>query len=308
MGHKSINGDQVLAGPTSISVSETQQADSDLSKISQSFANSATEGDPYHRMTYSVNNYKDAVISWRLPNGSAVQMYVNPENIDISENKNIVNRRVKGGYLIQYWGEELTQITLSGTTGSSGVVGVNILRDIYRSENRGFDVIAAQLQNEVEDSSQSLLSGESTANYLQRLAVEKYNRQFLLRPSLASLAASVIMFYQGVQYKGFFKSFTVRELASKLGLFDYTMVFMATETRGRRKNFLAWHKEPMADDFAGQLINGVGNSLRSALGLANQPPESFSPATAPYTFGGNSVSSGLGLTNQRITQNNTIFL
>ena len=80
------------------------------------------------------------------------------------------------------------------------------------------------------------------------------------------------------------------------------MSFTATETRGQRKNFMAWHKEPLADDLAGQLINGVGNVIRGAVGLNPQPPESFHPANAPYTFGGSSISGSAGI---RSAQTNT---
>ena len=126
---------------------------------------------------------------------------------------------------------------------------------------------------------------------------------------MASLATSVLLFYQGVQYKGFFKEFTMTESTSKLGLFDYSTTFMSTETRGQRKNFMAWHKEPMADDPAGQIINGIGNSIRGAFGLTPQPPESFHPATASYSFGGNSLVSSLGLSNSPLLEENRpIFL
>ena len=246
---------------------------------------------PNYRAALEVNNRNEQVMTWRLPNGGAVQMYINPENFMVKDSKQITETRTKGGFVIQYWGENLTQLTLSGTTGSSGIRGINVLRDIYRSENRGFELIASQLVGDIEKvkSSISLTGGPGLGTALEDAALELQKRNFLLRPSLASLAVNVLLFYQGVQYKGFFKDFSVTESVAKLGLFDYQISFTAVETRGQRKNFMAWHKEPMADNIPGQLINGIGNAIRGAFGLSPQPPEVFHPGNAPYTFGESSV-------------------
>ncbi len=90
---------------------------------------------PHVRSGIGITDREGQIMSWRLPNGSSVKMYINPENFVIRESKQITNTRTKGGFVIQYWGENLTELTLSGTTGSSGVRGINVLRDIYRSEN-----------------------------------------------------------------------------------------------------------------------------------------------------------------------------
>ena len=106
-------------------------------RISQ--ISSALDRSPNYRAAHEVNNRNSQVMTWRLPNGSAVQMYINPENFVVRDSKQITETRTKGGCVMQYWGEKLTQMTLSGTTGSSGIRGINVLRDIYRSENRGFE-------------------------------------------------------------------------------------------------------------------------------------------------------------------------
>lgn len=262
---------------------------------------------PNYRTAFEVNNRNEQVMTWRLPNGGAVQMYINPENFVVRDSKQISETRTKGGFVIQYWGENLTKLTLSGTTGSSGIRGINVLRDIYRSENRGFELIAKQTVADIEQvgSNLSLTNGPDIGTALEDTALELQKRNFLLRPSLASMAVNVLLFYQGVQYKGFFNDFTVTEGISKLGLFDYNISFTSLETRGQRKNFMAWHKEPMANDIPGQLINGIGNAIRGTFGLAQQPPESFHPATAPYSFGETSLVSSLGILNN---QERSIFL
>jgi hypothetical protein len=256
------------------------------------------ERTPHYRTAYEVNRRDEQVMTWRLPNGSAVQMYINPENFVVRDSKQITETRTKGGFVIQYWGENLTKITLSGTTGSSGIRGINVLRDIYRSENRGFELIAAQLVGDIEQvkSNLSLSTDPQLGRQLEYAALELQERNFLLRPSLASLAINVLLFYQGVQYKGFFNDFAVTESVSKLGLFDYAISFTSVETRGQRKNFMGWHKEPLADDVPGQIINGIGNAVRGFFGLSAQPPESFHPAQAPSSFGQSSLAPSLGIT------------
>jgi hypothetical protein len=272
--------------------------DSDLNKFANAAADTlqALQPFPNMRMGSGITNRDQQIISWRLPNGTAVQMYINPQRLSIQDNKAINTIRTKGGFVVQYWGNELTQITVEGTTGSSGIKGINILEDIYNAENRAFELVAqAQTSTLIDRISGGGGSDADLADsILPQLSADLNNRNFILRPSLASLATSILMFYQGVQYKGFFKGFSVNESTDQLGMFNYTMNFVATEKRGKRDNFMSWHKEPMADDLAGQLINGIGNSLRRTFGLSDQAPESFHPENAPLTFGGNSLAAQLG--------------
>jgi hypothetical protein len=261
---------------------------------------------PNTRFAQGISNRDSQVMTWRLPNGSSVQMYINPENFVVAESKLITPMRTKGGYVVQYWGDNLTKLTLSGTTGSSGVKGVQVLRDIYRAENKAFELVAATQAGDF----QTLLEGVNindagiTGTLFNEAAKLTRERNFILRPSLASLALSILLFYQGVQYRGFFTEFTVTESVSKLGLFDYNLSFTVTEIRGKRDNFMAWHKEPLADDLGGQLISGalnsVGNAIRGAVGLPQQAqnPTQFHPENAPLTFGGSAFAAALGIEDQ----------
>jgi len=286
-------GSPVIAGATAGTAAPAEEITED--QVIQ--ATQALSRFPHTRLANSIGGDRNAqIMHWRLPNGSSVQMYINPENFQIRESKQITQTRTKGGFVIQYWGENLTQLTLSGTTGSSGVRGVQVLRDIYRAENRGFDLVAAQQLQLIQRVQNNISITADVNSILQDTAREIEEKQFLLRPSLASLATSVILFYQGIQYKGFFTEMTTTESINKLGLFDYSLTFMATETRGQRKNFLAWHKEPLADDPAGQILTGIGNTIRGLFGLQSQGPVEFHPENAPYTFGGNSLANALGFT------------
>jgi hypothetical protein len=253
---------------------------------------------PNTRMGSGITNRDEQIMSWRLPNGTAVQMYINPQRLSIQDTKQINTTRTKGGYFVQYWGNELTQITLEGHTGSSGIKGINVLKDIYNAENRGFDLVAASQTSSLLNALSKGGPGDASLAdaVLPEMMKQLNSRNFILRPTLASLATSIVMFYQGIQYKGFFKSFNVSEGTDQLGLFSYNISFVATETRGKRENQFAWHKEATADDLGGQLLNSVGNLLRSAVGLSAQAPESFHPETAPLTFGGNELAAQLGFT------------
>lgn len=262
------------------------------------------KGGPNTRYAGGISNRREQIMIWRLPNGSLVQMYINPENFTINESKQINATRTKGGFVVQYWGDNLTKLTLSGTTGSSGIRGINILRDVYRSENRAFDMVAASQSNELFNAfASSNTSDASVGDLVANVAKTLRDRNFLLRPSLASLAVGVTLLYQGVQYRGFFTEFTVTESVQKLGLFDYNLAFTVTERRGNRSNFMAWHKEPDANDLTGQLINAglntVGNSIRGAFGLSPQEDlNGFHPENAPLSFGGDSAEAILGLSNE----------
>lgn len=252
---------------------------------------------PNQRAPLGVTNRSNEIMSWRLPSGTVVDMYINPQNLTINDSKLITPIRTKGGYTIQYWGENLTEIAISGHTGSSGIRGIEVLRSIYRSENTAFDLVVATQQNELINilSQQSNIQNPNASQVVSQYNQNLQQRNYLLRPALGALATSVIMFFQGVQYKGYFNSFSVTENTDQLGLFNYTISFSATSRSGRRNNFMAWHKEPSDTTTTGQLFNSAGNAIRGSLGLAAQPPQQYFPETAPYTFGAFQEVNALGL-------------
>lgn len=160
---------------------------------------------------------KRSLIQWQVPHigsGQFIEMYINPQNLQFQSRKEIATTRTKGGFIAQYWGEALDEMTLSGTTGTSGIEGINVLRDAYRSEHLALQSI---LQNRPFDKR---------------------------RQSLMQLAASVTMWYQGQGYRGFFTNMQYTESVNTIGLFDYTMSFTVVEIKGKRKNFLPWHRHP----------------------------------------------------------------
>jgi hypothetical protein len=232
-------------------------------------------------------------MTWMLPNGSSIQMYVNPENFVINESKQITSTRTKGGFILQYWGDNLTKLTMSGTTGSSGVSGINVLRSVYHSENQIFAQIAsntsADLLNQQSSSSTFPSTQSNVGNQLvSYMQSQLQNRNFIMRPSLASLALGVSLYYQGVSYRGYFNSLNVTEDVNRLGLFQYNIEFTATSISGVRSNFMSWHREAAATDptsqFVNSMISKVGN-LALGLAAAQTTPAQYHPESAPLSFG-----------------------
>jgi hypothetical protein len=197
----------------------------------------------------NANDKVRKLIVWEVPTtGSSafIEMYINPDNLEIKDSKQITTTRTKGGFQTQYWGEDLTEVSLSGSTGTGGIEAINVLRDIYRSEQIALQKIIAS-------------QGASAKR----------------RQSLAQLAVSVVMWYQGQGFRGFFKSFSYTEKTS--GLFTYNIAFTAVEVIGERKNFMGWHRKPWStletpsfDSGRGFLIGGAYNT-NYKMGELNAP-------------------------------------
>lgn len=200
------------------------------------------------------------IMHWFIPEQPIVQMYINPQRISYNYKKSNVPTRTKGGFVIQYWGEELTTLNIEGTTGSSGIEGINVLKDVYRSEQLSLDpyalFIAAQVDSStinggaVGESIGDFFGGSNTANAaggilggLLAAGADSINPNNIRpKPSLAQLAYSVELYWSGSVYRGYFDSFSVTESVTTLGMFDYTIAFTVTQERGFRQNFMPWHR------------------------------------------------------------------
>ena len=159
-------------------------------------------------------------------------------------------------------GRRIKTLVISGTTGSSGIEGINVLHDIYRNEQLNLDPLALyytafkQQQQSLATSTlglsniiggaTSLLQTESSsllqqANNLIATGSSNPQRQ---RPTLASMAFTVELYWSGWVFRGYFENFKITERANMLGLFDYNFTFTVTQQRGTRYNFLPWHRSP----------------------------------------------------------------
>jgi hypothetical protein len=231
-------------------------------------ANPSADGNglPYSKVpTGSDSTLRRNIITWFVPQFGIVRMYVNPQNISYVDKKLISKDRTKGGYTLQYWGEELTVLNISGTTGSSGIEGINALHEVYRAEQYAFDAVGLSLaaNNAAADVANNLvqgiggglgnLIGGSSASAAAGgagllggiLGLDSPNNTLSQRniPSLAQLAFTVEMFYNGWVYRGYFEHFTLNERADSFAL-EYQMGFVATQRRGYRTNYFPFHRSP----------------------------------------------------------------
>lgn len=213
------------------------------------------------------------IITWFVPQFGTVRMFINPQSISYVHKKLIHKDKTKGGFTLQYWGEELSVLNIHGTTGSSGVEGINALYEIYRAEQYAFDAVGLTLaaNNASADVANNLVQGvggglgqlingllpnsaqSSNSSAAAQgagllggiLGLDSPNNNLSARniPSLASLAFAVEMYYNGWVFRGFFDSMTINEHADNF-LLDYDMVFYVTQRRGYRTNYFPWSESP----------------------------------------------------------------
>ena len=206
------------------------------------------------------------VARWRIPAQGFVDMYINPQQITIDERKIITKKRTGGGFIIQYYGEELAVMKISGHTGSAGIEGINILRKVYRAEQEAFQkveqTLADRINSMTRQGSLSSLSQRAQEEGIGGLAGSLISDTLggsqnpPLLPTLGSLAAGIEFYYQGWVFKGFFESFNVTESVNNgVGLFNYDMTFTITDRRGFRTNYMPWHRSPANFDQASGKIS-----------------------------------------------------
>lgn len=208
---------------------------------------------------YRESFFRRNIISWFVPEFGLVKMYVNPENITYNNNKVIHKDRTKGGYTLQYWGEDLSTMIISGTTGASGIEGINVLYEIYRAEQYAFDSVGLSLAANnasqpnildsflgVSDSTGSFLNGTvsgAIGAVGSLLGMSSPNTALVANSinSLGQLAFTVEMYYNGWVHRGYFNSMTITESANDF-LLHYTLNFTVTQRRGYRLNYFPWAK------------------------------------------------------------------
>lgn len=222
---------------------------------------------PFTQITPGVNaQISRNIITWFVPQFGTVRMFINPQNITYNHKKLITKDRTKGGFTLQYWGEDLSTLNMSGTTGSSGVEGINMLYEIYRAEQYAFDAVGLTLaaNNASADVANGLAQGiggaigqaiggtqlaaSTGAGILGGvLGLDSPNNMLSARniPTLASLAFAVEAYYNGWVYRGYFDSMTVREQANDFLLY-YDLVFTVTQRRGYRTNYFPWMNSPVS--------------------------------------------------------------
>lgn len=235
------------------------------------------------------------IMHWLIPEGPIVQMYMNPQNVSYGYKKNITPQRTKGGYAIQYWGEDLTTLKLIGTTGTSGIEGINVLYDVYRNEQLSLDpyalflaaandtsvvdggTIGASIASAFGGSDAASTIGGSIGGFLAGSVLTPTSTR--PRPSLAYLAFTVELYWSGEVYRGYFTDFNVTESADQLGFFNYDIAFTVTQKRGFRTNFMPWHRSATSGASNSDPRFGTPHSYGSLLaGDAPTPQRTAAPA------------------------------
>lgn len=228
-----------------------------------------------------IATFNRKLMYWLVPEGPIVQMYINPQQVRYNYSKNIESQRTKGGFVIQYWGEGLTTLDISGTTGSSGIEGINVLLDIYRNEQLAFDPYAlflAAKQNQdtyagdVFGVGSALSSGENFLDALAGASQEAFPQTTKPAPTLASIASQVELYWSGEVWRGFFNSFAVTESAQNIGMFDYEIKFTVTQKRGFRRNFFAWHRSAVSGPSNSDPRLGTPYSFNNLVNAEIGPP------------------------------------
>lgn len=250
-----------------------------------------------------------------LAGRKTIPLYISPESLSVRETKKIRETFTKGGYMVEYWGEELPQITCRGTTGSGGIEAVEILRSIYRNEQIQMERLLARrarnqediAQNQLEDTSSSsslggLVSGLDALfeNAISEISdgtksiVEQFTEIFdgdsdedpepvELIPSLGAFAVSVDLYMQGHKYRGYFTNFTVTETSSELGIFTYDFVFKVLRRTGKRLNSMPWHRSP---------VDAAGNPVEASIPIEGARVDELSYGTNPDNYGGVVLTEG----------------
>ncbi len=225
---------------------------------------------------------KRRLIHWFIPEFGVVRMYVNPNSITYQHKKVIKQEKTKGGYMLQYWGEGLSTLSIRGTTGSSGVEGINVLYEMYRAEQYAFDPVGLSLAaaNSNNGLSNSIMNGvnglvsnsEGTAGQVLGgigagalgAALGSSNGSALATrniPSLASLAFGVEMYYQGWVFRGYFENMNITESADNF-LWQYDMNFIVTQRRGYRTNYMPFHRSATSGPSNNSEVGGVPLSFK----------------------------------------------
>jgi hypothetical protein len=177
---------------------------------------------------------------WELYDGTFIEMYVNPQSVTMQANKKIQATRTKGGFMVQYWGDELVVMNISGTTGSSGIEGIEILYDLFQSE-----LLPPKRLDELSYNFAASPNAQAANEVASKNKVNQFsNKDLARRADLVSRATNVVLWYGTKRYYGFFTSFGVTELASSPGEYTYQMTYTIWKTVGRDKNYMPWHRTP----------------------------------------------------------------
>jgi len=161
-------------------------------------------------------------ISWTIKGGDSkipsLTMLINPENLDTSYSALINETRTLGGFVHEYWGEQLTSLSASGKT----AMFVDTDKGITNKDNR---------------------STESYKYFISLLNIYKNNGKGYFtefntsaskaNPTKIASLGVVVMVFDKRQYDGYFESFTHTEDSSKPFNLEYSFSFKVIRILGQ---------------------------------------------------------------------------
>lgn len=169
-------------------------------------------------MTIGIRKNKQ-VISWRiiglvsLP--PTLTMMINPSNLDLNYTQLVNETRTLGGFIQEFWGEQLTTLSASGQTAmfydEGGITNKNSrISESYQNFIRLVNIY----KNNGKDYQQI------PSNYTEQ--AKKVASQ---NPNSIKSFGAVVMTYMGKEYEGYFESFSFKEMAEKPYNFEYDFSF-----------------------------------------------------------------------------------
>ena len=170
-------------------------------------------------MTMGIRKNKRPIV-WRIEGLSEtppeLTMLINYANLDQSYTSLITETRTLGGFVSEFWGEQLSILSASGQTAMFYNDGGITNRDVKLSEAyNNFIRLVNIYKNNGKDYSDEKITLASKAN-----------------PNRIVSFGTIVMTFIDKEYEGFFESFAIKELADKPFNFEYDFSFKVTRTIG----------------------------------------------------------------------------
>jgi len=165
---------------------------------------------------------KQAII-WRIEGLQGVSseetrmtMMLNPVNIDFSYAPIVNETRTLGGFIQEFWGEQLTSLSASGKT--------------------------SMFYNDKGLTNKDARKSEAYLNFIKLVNIYKNNGKnydddrksssIKLNQNRIKSVGIIIMTYINKQYEGYFDNFSIKEMSEKPYNYEYDFSFKITRTIG----------------------------------------------------------------------------
>lgn len=169
-------------------------------------------------MTIGIKKNKRAIV-WRIEglkeSPPELIMFINPANIDITYSSLVTETRTLGGFVQEFWGEQLTSLSAAGQTAmfysNKGITN----KDVRLSESyQNFIRLVNVYKNNGKDYSDKKLLAKN------------------VNPNRIVSFGTVIMNYISKEYHGYFENFSIKELSEKPFNLEYDFSFKVIKTVG----------------------------------------------------------------------------